>query len=156
MKSFLKQLFSVAIPLTLATVLAVVFFSAQTGAQTQANLMYVLSGARARVALQPYIASSFTAQTATGATSALAVDTGARTHNSQLIVTGGPAGCTYRLQGSNDGGTTWFNISAADITCTSTTNSVTVDVPAIRVRGNLLTLSGGTSPTVRLHYVGAQ
>jgi hypothetical protein len=94
----------------------------------------------------------FTAHTATGATTSAVVN-GTMTHNSQLIVTGAPATCTYRLQGSNDG-TNWFNISAADITCTTTINSVTVDVPTRLIRGNLLTITGGTAPTVRLYYIG--
>jgi hypothetical protein len=123
----------------------------------RAELQYILGHDRAQQAMRPGVRNSFTAQTATGATSAFVADAGVlNVHNSQLIVTGGPAGCTYRLQGSNDGGTTWYNISASDITCTSTTNSVTVDVPAPRIRGNLLTLSGGTAPTVTLHYAGVQ
>lgn len=95
---------------------------------------------------------SFAAQTAVGQT--LSLGTGVtNTHTSQLVVTGAPTGCTYRLQGSNDS-VTWFDISASDITCTSSTVSHTVDKPSLYVRGNLLTLSGGTAPTVRLHYAG--
>lgn len=100
------------------------------------------------------VSNSFAAQSAVGATSALVPTFIPQTHTAQLIVTGGPTGCTYRLQGSNDGGATWFNISAADITCTTTTSSFEVNKPGVRIRGNLLTLTGGTTPTVTLHYAG--
>lgn len=97
---------------------------------------------------------TFTAQTATGATATSGLMRGIPVyHTIELIVTGGPAACTYRLQGTRDG-TTWYNISAADITCTATTVAFETGKPAVSVRGNLLTLSGGTSPTVTLKYVG--
>ena len=96
-----------------------------------------------------------TAQTATGQTAAISVSNKGilTSHTIGLVVTGGPSGCTYRLQGSRDG-TNWFNISAADITCTSSTVAYEANKPFPRVRGNLLTLTGGTAPTVTLHYVG--
>jgi len=97
---------------------------------------------------------TFTAQTTTGATATSGLMRGIPVwHTAELIVTGGPATCTYRLQGSRDG-VTWFNISAADITCTSTTVSFEVGKPAVSVRGNLLTLTGGTTPSVQLKYIG--
>lgn len=96
---------------------------------------------------------TFTAQSATGATTGLMMNGIATNHSIGLIVTGAPATCTYRLQGSRDG-TNWFNISATDITCTSTTASNEANKPWPRVRGNLLTLTGGTAPTVTMHYVG--
>lgn len=120
----------------------------------RAELIYVLDNERATKAFRPTVRNSFASQNATGATAAIIPDNALKTHSIQLIVTGGPAGCTYRLQGSNDGGTTWFNVSQADITCTATVNAFEVDKPAARLRGNLLTLSGGTAPTVTLHYVG--
>lgn len=94
-----------------------------------------------------------TTQTATGQTAAISMRGIAISHSIGLVVTGSPTGCTYRLQGSRDG-TNWFNISATDITCTSTTASYEANKPWPQVRGNLLTLSGGTSPTVTLHYAG--
>ena len=105
------------------------------------------------------ISKTFTAQTAVGQTTGYAVaSAGAQAgipvnHTIELITTGAPSGCTYRLQGSSDG-TTWFNISAADITCTSSTVSFEANKPAKYVRGNLLTLTAGTSPTVTLKYIG--
>ena len=108
---------------------------------------------RTRTQAQGYV-TSWDAQTATGATSALRVNAGVRVHTLSIVVTGAPAACTARLQGSNDGGTTWFNITASDITCTSSIATTTVDVVALDVRFNVLTLSGGTSPTVRAHYAG--
>lgn len=96
---------------------------------------------------------SFTALSATGSTAAFIVN-GSSTHTTQLVVTGSPTGCTGRLQGSNDSGTTWFNITAADITCTSSITSSTTGVSAYAVRFTLLTLTGGTTPTVTAHYSG--
>lgn len=98
---------------------------------------------------------TFTTQTTTGATASSGLMRGIPlAHAIELIVTGGPATCTYRLQGTRDG-TTWFNVSASDITCTSTTVAFESGKPAVSVRGNLLTLTGGTSPTVTLKYIGA-
>ena len=157
MKSAVRTILTLGVALlTLAAVINLENISANVSAQ-RAGLTYILGHDRAQQVLRPGVRNSFTAQNATGATSAFVADSGVLSlHNSQLIVTGGPSGCTYRLQGSNDGGTTWYNISAADITCTSSINSVTVDVPAPRIRGNLLTLTGGTAPTVTLHYAGVQ
>jgi len=99
---------------------------------------------------------TFTTQSATGATSAAAAN-GLRgipvNHTIELITTGAPATCTYQLQGSRDS-TTWFNMSAAAITCTSTIVAWEANKPVVNVRGNLLTLTGGTAPTVTLKYVG--
>lgn len=95
----------------------------------------------------------FTAQTATGATSTLALSGVVAQHTVHLVTTGSPTGCTYRLQGSVDN-SVWFNISDADITCTSTITTFYANRPSLRIRGNLLTLSGGTAPTVTLHYAG--
>ena len=97
---------------------------------------------------------TFTAQTAVGATASSGLMRGVPVaHTAELIVTGTPTTCTYRLQGSRDG-VTWFNISAADITCTATTVAFENGKPAVTVRGNLLTLTGGTSPTITLKYIG--
>lgn len=97
---------------------------------------------------------TFTAQTAVGATATSGLMRGIPiAHTAELVVTGAPTGCTYRLQGSRDG-VTWFNISAADITCTSSTVAFENGKPAVSVRGNLLTLTGGTTPSVTLKYIG--
>lgn len=97
---------------------------------------------------------SFITQTATGATVAFDPAMVTQDHGSQIVVTGGPAGCTYDLEGSNDGGTTWFDITASPVTCTSTVESFVTGKPVDMVRGDLVTLSGGTTPTVTLHYAG--
>jgi len=98
---------------------------------------------------------TFPAQSGTGATASSGLMRGiAMFHTIELIVTGAPATCTYRLQGTRDA-VTWFNVSAADITCTS--SIVTFESaakPVVQVRGNLLTLTGGTAPTVTLKYIG--
>lgn len=100
--------------------------------------------------------NSFTAQTATGATAALVPDVVVRSHAAQIVTTGTPAACTYDLEGSNDGGTSWFDI-LNDIDCAGVNSNVAsfaADKPALRLRGQLDTLTGGTSPSVRLHYAG--
>lgn len=97
---------------------------------------------------------TFVTQSATGATASSGLMRGLPVnHTSELIVTGGPATCTYSLQGTRDG-VTWFTISASAITCTSTTVAFEANKPAVSVRGNLLTLTGGTAPTVTLKYIG--
>lgn len=97
---------------------------------------------------------TFPAQTVVGATASSGLMRGiAINHTAELIVTGGPATCTYRLQGTKDA-VTWFNISAADLTCTSSTVGFEANKPVVQIRGNLLTLTGGTSPTITLKYVG--
>jgi hypothetical protein len=98
---------------------------------------------------------TFTAQTAVGATSASGtLKNGiAINHTAELVVTGAPATCTYRLQGSRDG-STWFDISASAITCTTTTVAFEANKPAVQIRGNLVTLTGGTAPTITLKYIG--
>lgn len=119
-----------------------------------ASLMYVADTARVRRLVQDGAYNAFTTQTATGATAAFLAPTSVLSHHTiELITTGGPATCTYRLQGSNDN-VTWFNISAADITCTTTIVAFETNKPVIRVRGNLLTLTGGTTPSVTLKYAG--
>lgn len=96
---------------------------------------------------------TFTTQTAVGATTALTPRGIPTDHTIELIVTGAPATCTYQAQGSRDG-TTWFNLSASAITCTSTITAFESNKPVVHVRGNILTLTGGTSPSVTMKYIG--
>lgn len=97
---------------------------------------------------------TFVTQTAVGATATSGLMRGVPiAHTAELIVTGAPATCTYRLQGSRDG-VTWFNLSAADLVCTASTVGFENGKPAVTVRGNLLTLTGGTTPSVTLKYIG--
>lgn len=117
----------------------------------RANGIYILDGTRAWQPAWSVKRNTFAAQNATGQTTGFLAST--FNHAIELIVTGSPSTCTYRLQGSIDN-STWFNISASDITCTSTTVAYEVDKPVVYVRGNLATLSGGTAPTVTLKYAG--
>lgn len=97
---------------------------------------------------------TFPAQTAVGATATTGLMRGLPiNHTAELIVTGAPTTCTYRLQGSRDG-ITWFNLSAADVSCVATTVAFESNKPAVTVRGNLVTLTGGTAPTITLKYIG--
>jgi hypothetical protein len=156
MKKMLKSVATTILAMGCVVVLFLAYdaFNVVVEGQTS-TLQYVLNTARVRVGLQDGGYNSFAAQTATGATAAFNAPTSVfQAHTIQLTTTGAPTGCTYRLQGSNDGGTTWFNVSAADITCTSSITAFDVDKVVKSVRGNLLTLSGGTAPTVQLKYLG--
>ena len=86
---------------------------------------------------------TFTAQTTPGQTAALAVNV-PNSHSIQLVVANAPTVCTYRLQGSNDGAT-WYDISAGDITCTTSVQSYEQNKPTMWVRGNLLTFTAAAS-----------
>lgn len=115
-------------------------------------------------------------QSATGTTSPIAsalaqpADTGAgestnstqplviTKHTVHLQVTGGPATCSYRLEGAMDTAEAsfeWFDISGP-LACTASTLVHIVDKPVMAVRGNLTDLTGGSSPTVTLRYLGVQ
>lgn len=96
-------------------------------------------------------AKTWTALTATGTTALYNVP-GNDIHTMQAIVTGSPASCTVHLEGSIDS-THWFDLSG-DQTCTSSMMFHVVARSVLYVRGNLITLSGGTSPTVTLSYSG--
>ncbi|MGA8762263.1 MAG: hypothetical protein WB562_05170, partial [Candidatus Sulfotelmatobacter sp.] len=96
---------------------------------------------------------TFSPQSATGATQGWDVSfTGAYLHSISLTVTGAPSTCTYKLQGSVDG-TIWMDLSPATA-CTSSTVFQAGPAAVNQVRGNLVSLSGGTSPTVTATYVG--
>lgn len=97
------------------------------------------------------VSYDFDPQLAPGFTAPFAVD-GASMHTFQLVVTGTPTACAYRLQGSNDKGITWFNLSDNDVLCLASTVGFEKDRPVALVRGALFTLSG--LATVSMHYVG--
>lgn len=88
------------------------------------------------------VSKTFTTQTAVGQTDVL--DTGVAQHHSIQLVPADASTCTYRLQGSNDG-STWYDISAGDITCTAAVQSYEQDKPARYVRGNCLTFTAPTA-----------
>lgn len=97
------------------------------------------------------VSYDFDSQLAAGFTAPFPVD-GASMHTFQLVVTGNPTACAYRLQGSNDKGVTWFNLSDNDVPCLISTVGFEKDRPVALIRGALITLSG--LATVTMHYVG--
>lgn len=89
--------------------------------------------------------------TATGTTSSYLVSNGVdgsgmNYHTLQVVVTGGPSGCTVRLEGSLDG-TNWFDLSGSQ-TCTSNAMFHVDGKPVAYVRANLLTWTGGTNAVI--------
>lgn len=102
-----------------------------------------------------YAINKFTALTATGDTASFDVSAAVPAqHTMTAVVTGSPATCTMILQGSVDGGTTWFNMNPGD-SCTSTNTVSVVNKPTLKVRVDV-SLTGGTSPTVTAYYVGTR
>jgi len=84
----------------------------------------------------------------------------AHKHTLQVTVAGSPSTCTVELDGTLDdvvltASPNWQNLSGSQ-TCTSSTAFSVVDRPVTGIRGNLTALSGGSSPTVTLKYVGVQ
>ena len=106
---------------------------------------------------------TFAAQTTTGTLSGVHVRTGDGgypvDHSVVLIVTGSPTGCAFQLEGSTDN-SNWFNIGdtseTAEGDCTSSFIYHISGKLVRYIRPNLITLSGGSSPTVRLIYTGQQ
>lgn len=97
----------------------------------------------------------FNPLTATGPTAAFQALTA--WHAYMLVVTGAPSTCKFYLQGSIDG-VNWNSLDGTSVTCTATAYFVvgggTSPYPTAFVRGNLQTLTGGSSPTVTLQYAG--
>lgn len=91
------------------------------------------------------------ALTATGTTASFAVP-GSDVHTVQAVLTGSPSGCTLHLEGSLDA-SHWLDLSG-DQTCTSNLMFHVVNRAVASVRVNLTALSGGTSPTVAISYLG--
>ncbi len=73
-------------------------------------------------------------------------------HTLQFITTGTPASATLCLEGSIDG-TNWFDLSGTQ-SCAASGMFHVVNKPVLFVRVNLLTLVGGTAPTVTSTYLG--
>ena len=96
----------------------------------------------------------FAAQSSTGATPSIVARVSPSRHTVQLLLTGGPTGCAYQLEGSLDN-SNWENLSGTQ-DCTSVTMFHVVDRPVNYIRGNLTTLSGGSSPTVQFLYAGVR
>ena len=93
------------------------------------------------------------ALSATGQTPSVDVSTVAPVrHTLSGTITGSPTTCTLKLEGSLDN-TTWFDLSGSQ-SCTANFMFHVVDRHVDSVRVNLTALSGGTSPTVTLKYMG--
>lgn len=96
-----------------------------------------------------------TAATATGASSTQIVRRIVRDHTVQATITGSPTAVTVDLEGSLDGNT-FFTLAthpftAGELTAEGAMFHVT-DKAVGRVRINLITLTGGSSPTVTTLY----
>ncbi len=78
----------------------------------------------------------------------------AREHTLAVVPSGSPSGCSLKLEGSIDG-SAWFDLSGAQ-TCTSNLMFHVTQKPVNQVRVNLVTLSGGTSPSLDVQYLGVQ
>lgn len=100
------------------------------------------------------VAASFPALTATGNTQVFAVAQMPWVHTVQINVTGGPATCTAKLQGSLDG-VNFFDMNTAQ-TCTSGALFAVANLPVLFIRINLTTFSGGSSPTMTAFYAGVR
>lgn len=80
--------------------------------------------------------------TATGATAAVSMPSGAGQANIQFATTGGPTSATVVVQGSNDNGATWTTIPAG--------NQPPGTPRYTQVRLNCTALAGGASPTLNV------
>jgi hypothetical protein len=86
-------------------------------------------------------------------------------HTIQIDVSGGPSGCTVKLEGSNLGpeansgaGPTdsqYFSLSG-DVTCTSNTMVHVVNKSVRTVRANRTVWTGGTTPSLSVVYTYGQ
>lgn len=74
-----------------------------------------------------------------------------RTFAWDVIVTGGPATLRVDIEGSLDG-TNWFQLDT--YTSTASTLRFVVDKPVKYVRANLVTLTGGSSPSTTTRIAG--
>lgn len=97
--------------------------------------------------------ANFVALTATGNTATFDVGKALPSNHAWLaVVTGGPATCTISMQGTIDG--TTYDTASGPITCTSSAYFYVSGKAYSGVRANLTALTGGTSPTVTVYYVG--
>lgn len=100
----------------------------------------------------PY--ESLAAATSTGQGTITDLGVVRSTHTLQTTVTGGPSGVTVTLQGSLSAAGPWLTLA----TSTSTTGDVqTATGKAVRyIAADLVTLTGGTTPTVTAYIASAQ
>ena len=91
---------------------------------------------------------SLNAATATGAGTAFDLGVGHAKFGFQAKHTGGPTSVIVDLEGSVNGND-WFSLGTWDSASQRNGDIVfVVDKPVVHVRGNLTTLTGGSSPTV--------
>lgn len=91
---------------------------------------------------------SLTAAAATGAGTAVAYLTAKKNLAAQVSVTGAPTAVVVNLEGTIDG-VNWFVLAVFDLTIAASGAIVFSNtIPVIGSRANLITLTGGTAPTV--------
>lgn len=101
-------------------------------------------------------------KTTTGAGSTIKVEhLNAKTWACDIIHTGSPTAITVRIEG-NQGGTTFDPIGMTSHTCTAAQLVAGIcafgfdAMPAINIRANIITLTGGSSPTVTVQCTGVR
>lgn len=105
------------------------------------------------MAQQPLPFKSLDAATAAGAGASKDLEGVFSKHTIVMASTGNPTTVSVTLEGSHDG-VNWFDAGAPTITLSVT--KATVDTHLLRyVRANLITLSGGSSPTVTVTIASA-
>ena len=97
------------------------------------------------------VLASFENQLSEGPTSFVRTN-GVASHTLQVVVSGTPDACAFRLEGSNDHGAHWFPLSE-DAPCLRSTVMFVPNRPVEMVRGFLANLSGGTAG-IAMHYAG--
>ena len=121
---------------------------------TKLRFLLLLTLATALIAGRAHL-STFAAQTAIGATASVDLSklrVWPDKATVQLNVTGAPTTCTYQVEGSLDNAS-WFDVSGSQV-CTSSLMFHLDAKPVAYVRGNLTALSGGTSPSVQMLFLG--
>ena len=107
------------------------------------------------------IRHAFAALSATGVTGGIQTLIGpsehaapVKDHTVEVVTTGTPSAATLQLEGSLDG-SNWYALSAAMDVSSSTMFHV-LDAPVAFIQGNLVSLTGGSSPTVTMTYLGGK
>ena len=99
------------------------------------------------------------AVTSTGAETAKPVNQAYKSWGCDVEITGGPTAVTVRVEG-NEGTTIFDPTGMAEFTmdagqlAAGIGTFVIVEHPVKNIRGNLITLTGGTTPTVKLSCIG--
>lgn len=94
--------------------------------------------------------------TAAGNTASLSVVALAPSkHTLQVTVAGSPTGCAARLEGSLDG-VGWFDLSGSQDCTSGSIMFHVIERPVHYVRAVGITLSGGSSPSLKFRYMGVR